>query len=44
MDSHSASVVANMFNGFYEYKLNEYKPNKVIFYLRCADDILQSVS
>ena len=41
MGSPLASVLANIFMGFHEYKwLNEYNLNKRKFYLRYADDIL----
>ena len=41
MDSSLASVLANIFMGFYESKrLNEYNLDKPKFYLRYVDDIL----
>ena len=41
MGSPLASVLANIFMGFYESKwLNEYNLNKPKFHLRCVDDIL----
>ena len=41
MSSPLASVLANIFIGFYESKLlNEYNLEKHKFYLRYADDIL----
>ena len=41
MGSPLATVLANIFMGFYESKwLNEYNLNKPKFHLRCVDDIL----
>ena len=41
MGSTSATVLANIFRGFYESKwINEYNLNKLKFYLRYVDDIL----
>ena len=41
MSSPLASVLANIFMGFYKFKwLNEYNLNKPRFYLRYVDDIL----
>ena len=41
MGSPLATVLANIFMGFYEYKwLNEYNLNKPKFYLRYVDGIL----
>ena len=41
MGSPSASVLSNIFMGFYKSKwLNEYNLNKPKFYLRYVDDIL----
>ena len=40
MGSLLAPVLANIFMGFHESKLNEYNLNKPKFYLRYVDDIL----
>ena len=43
MVSPLAPVLANIFMGFHESKLNEYNLNKRKFYLRYVDDILAAL-